>query len=419
MIIKKEQYLMFFISLIAFFPLFPPIFQRNEQHINIIALFLSLFAIFSFKIRIDLYQRVYLFSYFFIFQLALMLSFWLGTEPIGGYSDILSYHRPIMLFIMAFGLVVLIDDLELTYLKLTKIFKVIVTVVFVYSLLEVFAFDVFSAVMFLFYRIEDKSNIGGTAVSFFTLPYYSSYILLIVLPFLISFRKLTKQKSDSKYIFFCFISIILTQSKMGIVLAIGIFFFYAFLSANLKNKLKVSLFFLIMLSIAGYFIIDFISYLKTEFGGNFARTLHLMLTNTEQAHNLNERLKDITETYAEIMLNNPYVGIGLGKGKTIEIWIGSILYRYGFVGLLFFIMFFLFTGLKAIMMISKVHKSSPIQAELLKIIAIWSLTLYISQLSGFMFEMSKAAVFSMLMLALCTRTLFRNNKIATGPTNHE
>ncbi|MFT6586822.1 MAG: hypothetical protein ACJAUY_001749 [Cognaticolwellia sp.] len=38
MIIKKEQYLMFFISIIASFPLFPPISQRYGYYINIISL---------------------------------------------------------------------------------------------------------------------------------------------------------------------------------------------------------------------------------------------------------------------------------------------------------------------------------------------------------------------------------------------
>ncbi|TCI05431.1 hypothetical protein EZV61_05630 [Corallincola luteus] len=339
-------------------------------------------------------------------QFFLVSSYFFGSEDLGGFSDILSFFRPLMLLVIVLSMVVLTEELTQTYDALIGVTKLIVSCVFLYSLLEVFFFDIFSSLMFLFYRMEDKVNIDGISVSFFTLPYYGAYILCMLLPLTFSNYALTKNKAALFYIFACFGSIVLTQSKMGVFLSFGVLFIYAFLSSSFNKKIIVIIISLLFFGILGYFLVDFVSYLNKEVGGNFARTLHLILTNTEQAHNLNERLEDITGTYSKIIEHNPYVGVGLGKGQTIEIWIGTILYRYGFPGLILFILYFLFIGMAATLKLGRLKHGRPKEAELAKTVAIWAFTIFISQLSGFMMEMSKAAVFSMMMLALSARILF-------------
>ena len=190
---------------------------------------------------------------------------------------------------------------------------------------------------------------------------------------------------------------------MGVFLAIGIFFLYWFISSGYKVKVIIVMIFTLFMLMLVIYLKDFAAFLNKEFGGNFAKTLHVILSNTEQAHNLLERLKDISETYHAILNNNISVGVGLGKGQTIEIWVAMIMYRYGFIGLIFFILYFLFVGCLALF---KLSESDDFRhRELLKAVAIWALTIFISQTSGLMLEMSKGAIISCLMFALTARVL--------------
>ncbi|MGI2104689.1 O-antigen ligase family protein [Shewanella frigidimarina] len=409
MIIDRKKMLSIFILVCLLFPQFPPLFGRSEVHINLVAILFATLSLTFYKLRLNTNSKILILGYFFSLQLFLFLSYWLGTDSFNGFSDLPSYYRPLMLLFVTLGFLSLIDNLDDAYSTILRVAKIIITLVFCYSILEVFFFDIFSSIMFAIYRIEDKSNINGVAVSFFTLPYYASYILSVFLPLLMSNYKLERSIRSLTLVFMCFICIILTQSKMGVFLALGIAFLYWYLSVNYRKKIIVVIFFGFFLLVLYLFLVDFISYLNSEFGGNFLRTLHSILSNTEHAHNLLERVKDITETYSAIMSNNPFFGVGLAKGKTIEVWIAMIMYRYGLIGLMFFVVFFLWVGFVSIIEINKENKGgkeSFKRIELLKMIVIWSLTIFISQLSGLMIEMSKGAIISSLMFALTARVLF-------------
>ncbi|MCH1931716.1 hypothetical protein L9G16_16195 [Shewanella sp. A25] len=352
----------------------------------------------------------FLVSYFLFFQFMIMLSFWLGIDQWGGLGDVFSYYRPTMLLIISIGLLNLLEDLDNVFDTIVSFLKLFVTINFLYSIIEVFLFSQVSSILNLLYRMEDKSNISGVAVSFFSLPYYHSYILCTTLPFLISNYRLNKKPINFMFILMCLSSIILSQSKVGVFLSIGIVFYYYFLLGRVRVKWLVLSFFSLFSAFSYYYLSEFVSYLNSEFGGNFARTLHLMLSNTKYAYNLLERLDDITDTIRTLYYDDSVVGLGLAKGKTIEIWIAMILYRYGILGFFVFIIFF--AGLAFFSYKAGVSQTQTVKGKEVCIsITIWSSTIFISQLSGLMMETSKASAFSMLMLAISAVALFPKQKV--------
>ncbi|WP_392344260.1 hypothetical protein [Pseudoalteromonas prydzensis] len=399
-----ERVLSSLLLFILLFPQLPVVFQRSELHINIVAISLSILALLLYRTKLEKKLYIIPFIYFFSLQCFLFLSGWFGTEDFLSFGEVPSYFRPTMLLIVTLGFLTMMKDVDSLYHNLVRLAKILTVAIFIYSILEVFLFNYFSKVMFILYRLEDKSNIDGVAVSFFTLPYYGAYIMCTLFPLLLSNYEKNKGRSFF-YILMLVISVVLTQSKMGVFLLIGIVFLYWFISVSFKKKVVVLLFFCLFALVMVLSLQEFVAYLNATVGGNFARTLHLMLSNTDQAHNLLERLDDIIETYQAISQHNFFVGIGLGKGETIEVWIAMIMYRYGLTGLFFFIMFFLIIGVKAMLMAMKKDSYSYEKQSLLKFVSIWALTIYISQLSGLMLEMSKGGVLSCLMFAVASKCI--------------
>ncbi|EKO3767288.1 hypothetical protein P0F26_002974 [Vibrio metschnikovii] len=345
-------------------------------------------------------------GYFLLLQFLLIGSYWLGVEDFGGMSDIPSYYRPIMLMVITLAFLILMDDYKSVYESTLHIIRILVFLVFLYSVFEVFAFDVFSSFFHAFYRLEDKDNIDGVAVSFFTLPYYSAYILNTFFIFLLSEYNKGKSFKSFIYVLFCILSIFLAQSKMGIALCVAILFAFYFMQSRIISKSIILSIFFVFMMLLYFYLYDFVLFMKKEYGGHLFTTLYVMMAHTEQSGNLMERVSDIYDTYRLIENNNYFIGVGLGKGVTIETWIASLMYRYGLLGLGFFIAAYLFVGFYSWYLSSK--ESDFYRSELLKICSIWALTLFISQLSGFMMEVSKSAVVSCFMLALVTFSLNKN-----------
>lgn len=402
MVLNKQSFykLLFLTPLLL--PQIPPIFGRSEFHINIYVFVLSLFILFKYPV-INKIRIVIPLGYFLLLQFMLICSYWFGVEGFGGLSDIPSYYRPLMLMVITLAFLALMDDYDAVYKLTLYIIRILVLLIFFYSLLEVFAFSLLSSFFHTVYRLEDKVNIDGVAVTFFTLPYYSAYILNVFFIFLLSAHNKEKNFKSFIYVTLCIFSIFLAQSKMGIALCFAVFFAFYFMQSKAISKAIVLSVFLIFMTVLYFYLYDFVSFMKKEYGGHLFTTLYVMMANTEQSGNLMERLNDIYNTYRLIENNNYFVGVGLGKGVTIEIWIASLMYRYGFLGLGFFIATYLFIGFYSWYLSSK--EIDFYRSELLKICSIWALTLFISQLSGFMMEVSKTAVVSCFMLALATFSL--------------
>lgn len=403
---NRSLFIVFFLSSLLL-PQLPIIFGRSEFHINIYVFIFSVLILCKYQV-IDRYRSFIPIAYFLVFQLLLMCSYWFGVEELGEISDIPSYYRPVMLMVITLAFLSLMHDYESVYKLALRAIKAIVLMVFTYSFFEVFFLNELSSLMFTFYRMEDKSNINGVAVSFFTLPYYAAYILNTFLVFLLSNYKINKSFVSALYVLICIISVIFTQSKMGIALTFSIFFLFYFMRSKFFSKTLICFLFFVFVVILYRYLYDVVSFMYSNYGGNLFSTLYVMLKSPEQSGNLMERVNDIHSTYELIITNNIFVGVGLGKGVTIETWIASLMYRYGFIGLALFIITYISMGLYSWRLYS--IEKNIYRAELLNICSIWALTIFISQLSGLMMEISKNAVVTCFMFALTSFVMAKNNK---------
>lgn len=402
---NRSLFIVFFLSSLLL-PQLPIIFGRSEFHINIYVFIFSVLILCRYQV-IDRYRSFIPIAYFLVFQLLLMCSYWFGVEELGEISDIPSYYRPVMLMMITLAFLSLMHDYESVYKLALRAIKAIVLMVFTYSFFEVFFLNELSSLMFTFYRMEDKSNIDGVAVSFFTLPYYAAYILNTFLVFLLSNYKINKSFVSALYVLICIISVIFTQSKMGIALTFSIFFLFYFMRSKFIGKTLICFLFFVFVVILYTYLYDVVSFMYSKYGGNLFSTLYVMLKSPEQSGNLMERVNDIHSTYELIITNNIFVGVGLGKGVTIETWIASLMYRYGFIGLALFIITYISMGLYSWRLYS--IENNIYRAELLNICSIWALTIFISQLSGLMMEISKNAVVTCFMFALTSFVMAKNN----------
>lgn len=404
---NRSLFIVFFLSSLLM-PQLPIIFGRSELHINIYVFIFAVLILCRYQV-IDRYRSFIPIVYFLVFQLLLMCSYWFGVEDLGEISDIPSYYRPIMLMVITLAFLSLMHDYERVYKLALRAVKMIVLLIFTYSFFEVFFLHELSSLMFTFYRMEDKSNINGVAVSFFTLPYYAAYILNTFLVFLLSNYKINKSFVSALYVLICIISVIFTQSKMGIALTFSIFFIFYFVRSKFFSKILICFLFFVFVLIIYKYLYDVVSFMYSKYGGNLFSTLYVMLKSPEQSGNLMERVNDIHSTYELIIKNNILVGVGLGKGVTIETWIASLMYRYGFIGLALFIITYISMGLYSWRLYS--IENNIYRAELLNICSIWALTIFISQLSGLMIEVSKSAVVSCFMFALTSFVMAKNNNL--------
>lgn len=400
--ISKRRYLAVFILVAALFPQLPPIFGRSEFHINIIALLLSAAAIFFFGARVDL-KKLYVFlCYFLTLQLLLLLSYFFGEEGLNGLSDIPSLLRPIMLLVLTLGFSILLSDRQ-SFELCISIVCILTVISFIYALIEVFAFSSAAPIMYFFYRWEDKTNIEGASVSFFSLPYYAAYVHSILMLFILA--GLSLRPSVTRYIILvmAIVNIMLTQSKTGIFVSFVALFMYWYVSVGPRARLFVVTIAVFFCVAVVYYLYDFVSFLYDAIGGNFAYTTLLILERPEEAGNLAERLNQVGTTLTLLGNGGWLVGLGLGKGLTLESWLAYVPYRYGGLGLLFFFIFYVFVTVRSIYL--SFYLSDKHLIIIARIVAIWAFCLFFTQLSSLSMETSKSSIFTALMLALTSNVL--------------
>ena len=124
-----------------------------------------------------------------------------------------------------------------------------------------------------------------------------------------------------------------------------------------------------------------------------------MLTNPQDSGTLGYRLDMIYTTFERIYNNNVFTGLGLGKGETIESWVGVIPYRYGFLGLFFFITFYGSFSIYHYYKAKKFAATDFINAEMAKWVSIWAASVFFSQLSSLGMEFSKLTIFTATMFS--------------------
>lgn len=422
-LLKKNCFLIFYFILLLFFPLFPTLMGVSQLHINFIFFFVAFLALMM-CVRIS-FDYFILSSYILFFLLVLSSSILYGDVV---FSDIPSIFRPLFLlviFLFFLNYLAQGSDSEAqvySILKFTRLLKrMLIPVIFfslVISLFEVFGEGLINDYIHFLYKREDRLDFASQATTFFGQTYYSGFVFLTIMTLIMGLTADKTSWSDWAVISFSFFIVLLSQSKPAIFVSFFLIFLFVALKARTFFLIAVPFVFMLIALLHQYlfsFIIDILLGIDTI----GTRSLLRMLEGVESSGSLSVRLNQISETYYLVLGNNPFLGLGVGRGVLLESWVAEMMFRYGFIGIFVFIVMVFYLTFISLVSFFRLKKEGFVHAHLPLFLAIWFLSLPILLLSSNMIENSKTAIVSMFVIALTVRlnkaTLtLKNNPLVSG-----
>lgn len=399
--------------LVALLPYFPTSGSMARYNVNFVFLAIVLLALAVNRILVlDRTLKKVIF-FFIVLQLFLILSYLFGLELFNSVGDIGSLLRPVVvaLFIVFFyqgysG----VSDYQSFYNYLKGLSGPIILISVLYVIVggsEVILGD-FKFINFLYKRAAiDKSGIEYSATTFMGSTYPSAFLGFFLLCVLAFINQFINRKRISLIIFLLMVTILFTQSKPFILLS---FFYYIAYLVFSRGKFAVYLFsvisFLLLVLFYSFFFEFMIDFLKVfELNSKAARSLLVMMTDTESSGTLNTRIEQIDYAIESVASNLYLVGAGLGRDIYLESWVSEVIYRYGFFGLTTYVAAYLFVTYKLFSLVLSSRKGMVFFG-----LFFWFSTLPISQLSGMMIENGKTMVLSAFMFSLIFFIINNNRK---------
>jgi len=403
--------------LVYLFPQLPPIFNRSELHINFLILTISIFVFLRFpSVKLQKRQLEILAIYFITLQVLLLLSAFISSPEISSLNILPSLIRPLFWFVVSMSISHFVVLDHRFYRTLLSSIKVVVFLNLLFATAEIFFFDQVQSFIHFFYKDATKTNIQGVAVTTFGLPYFHSYVMSIFIPFLLLDFNLRKAKTSLWLGIAALASVVLSQSKVGIAVAVLVLFL------SMAPYLSLVTRWLLILSGAGFGVYVWMnlpavaSFLLDNFPGPFAHFFY-QLGKGITPGSYWVRVGEIVDFSQEVFLRGG-IGLGVGKGETIESWIAYTLYRYGFVGIAVFIGFFGWLSIYLFRTFShnRVYLAKSWQGVLTLSTAIWSLAIFVSQLSSLSMDYSKAGFYTCVMLVLGAKLVTNRSSIVPHHT---
>lgn len=381
-------------------PLLPPIFESSHVHVNLfLVCFSGLILIVNWNNRLENYNSPF-FIYLFTLQVLLALNFLLNGMDNVVLGDVPSLFRPLMLC-MTFAMVRFLLPVDLEFNEyFLKVFKVFIVLSAIYFFVEMFFPEKFEQFVYGLYKRESRPDLRFVFTSFFGTSYYAGFVYFTVFAFLFPNFLVKKSFVNFSLMFLCIIFMFLNQSKLMLITL----FFYLFLMFFIRRGL-VGKFLTIFICIA--IVLALMSLLAdTQLTSGLkvssVSSLRTLIFEPQSSGTLNVRISQITS----ILDLEKFFGMGLGRDEELESWIATYLFRYGIIGLVFFLIFHLVISFN-LYSISNLVSLSDAQRTFLLSISLWFLLLPVSQLSSAMIEGSK---FSYLYAVMCAVALHNISK---------
>lgn len=380
----------------------------SQVHINFITLFFSVSFIFLFRKTLSVKLLLCIGFYFYTMQLFLFGSVYnaLKHEQLS-MSSLFSALRPVLLFLLYLSTAELCRRYEF-YNK--KEFKLFIVISFIYIIAEVFFIDYSKDIVTLLYKREYREELFFSGTSFFGTSYYSGYSFLCV--FILSYIGLyNNRKTIDKIVFVMAFFLVLISLSKAMIFSLAICSYFMLFIYFRSYFLKFLLFFVSLLFV--YAIPTFqteLSEILSGAGVPALSSIKTLLYDPSNSGSFSVRLEQIVSSFEAAQSYGVFFGAGLGQNVSIESLPAVFLYRYGFLGLLFFYL------CNFSLMIFSIYKILSEGREYFAVnfsIFLWLFTLPVTQLSGAMIEQSKMALVSAIMLGY----LFRTNYI-TVKKNH-
>ena len=272
-------------------------------------------------------------------------------------------------------------------LRPSVIFFVLVT--FLYVVVEVFFFDYFSFFIHFFYERDSVEILSEIGNSFFFTSYFAAHIYLLLFSLCLSFLVFIKQ---AKWLLFSLLSlalVFLSQSKTGLVSVAIIVLVICFFGLSFRHSLAILLV-IFSLVFAVFLVIDFSDYYVY-------RSTNALLEG--RSNSLAIRINQILFSFEQVKNNGYLFGVGSSRGLLLESWIASYLYQYGFLGLMVYMLFWLYLVWSSWSAYKLIHKSSPIFKSFAMASFSWFSIIPVISLSTSVWDVPKNGFFVFVCLA--------------------
>jgi len=381
----------------------------------LIFIFLSLLVLGFYKFPFSSLKGPFIFAVFF--QILLAVVALINREGDSGLGYLFLAVRPLFLFTIAFLFFLYFVNFKDPDGAVVSCLLLLTLLMAFWNFLQLINFGWFDEVNKLLYKREGFVW-ERTYISFFVTTYFAGYISYVIC---CVFFSLSVVRKNSLYVVAFLISsvcLVMAQSKAMYVSLMIMPFLVLFFSAN---KIPLKVFIVLLLMISFLFVLAFKADILAFIAGYnefiIANSAHRLLADPESSMTLNYRLEQVFLAFSLMAENITLIGSGLGRELYLESWVAAYVYRYGLYGLFgFFVIscyvFYINIGLYK-MLLSKGYKDKT--AGLVLGVAVWGVTLPITQISSPMIDTGKTAFISMMLIGF---TFYNHYRLMSFRKSH-
>lgn len=403
----------FILAIAIFLPLLPSTGGFASYDVRFVFVPIALGIIFLFR-KVSSLRLFYSYSILFILlEIVLLISFAINEGDIK-VTNLVTGFLPLtmLMYILMFDVLTMGIGHSINYASFLEknynFFRLLISLMFTYGIFEVLYPD--NNLIYALYKRESLVFLQDFATTFFGTTYTSSFSFFTL--FILAFPLAKDHLSKILLIVLLLVFSIISGSKAMLVTSvIYLVLFRFFLMKNTHVILPFILIFAGFIGVASWSLfIDMLYYFSDI---KVANGLYKVLTNDADTGTFSVRLEQVIFAYNST-LEHFLLGSGTGEGIYLESWLANIIYLYGLIGLLFFIVAYVYVCIQLFnVMILLTNIKKRITASLL----IWFILLPLSQFSSLMIFDGKVAVISMLVFCLIAKAMYFSDKDEYEPSH--
>ena len=379
----------------------------------IIIMILVALAIINFTIPV--YNKRHYEILIFLTILFMTFLFLVNWSLVNSFSNIISrdifeIHRPFYYFMLIVYPLIFVWDEQviIKYVYKTIIFIIIIQLVI--GLLHTINYSWFSNLIIIYTKFSN--SISHRATGTFGNPY--DYGVFMIFSLIFSAYYAFKNKPNILlYMFalFCFIAVLISQSKTAFYVVFPAIFYALFFgiihSRGKFINLMLMIFFLSSVLTLSYIYKDNLLNYFTENLTYLASTdtldLEKLYSKSFESRNRLDDLKWVINRLSESSVLNMILGVEIGKSLNDDIEFGYavFLFRYGMIGLVIYISFFVIAIVYSYLAYKKAKRRRCIEVEsLFFALHVWSVSLVIATVANNFIDQPRHTFFFFTMVGL-------------------
>lgn len=316
---------------VYFFPLFPgiPAFASKIAYLPLLCVFLIFAVVKEFPKRIY-GVGVFLFcSAMFFLQIRAEIVDPSQSSFLNSLTLIVSRYFG---FIVYFSYFLYFSKSTCAWSFVRKSIPALTLITFVYVVLEFYFLDQFSFFIHFVYERDSHEILSDVANSFFFSSYFAAHFYLLLFSLTLSVSVFNSSFKWATLAFLCFFMIFLSQSKTGVLSAVVVFIVVAFVRFKVRYFLMLSILGVLLIlmtfklvDLDGFYVVDSATKLLEGRSNSFA-----------------VRIEQVVFAFNSVEKYSYILGAGVGRDLYLESWVALYLYRYGFLGIAVYLIFWFY-----------------------------------------------------------------------------